>query len=82
MRDAEVGKRKEREGRRGESARGPEMAALNPARSKTGFARHTKAPPRDEGSRKKGKKKKKRARKREREHFHHRSSSYRSLVGK
>lgn len=56
MRDAEVGKRREREGRRGESARGPEMAALNPARSKTGFARHTKAPPRDEGSQKKKKK--------------------------
>lgn len=50
MRDAEVG-----EGGKGgeEGARGPEMAALNPARSKTGFARHTKAPPRDEGSEKK-----------------------------
>lgn len=64
MRDVEVvaGKRGE------EGARGPEMAALNPARSKTGFARHTKAPPRDEGSGKKKKRKKKeteRARKEE-----------------
>lgn len=63
MREAEVGKRREREGKRGESAHGPEMAALNPARSKTGFARHTKAPPRDERSPKK--KEKKRVRKRE-----------------
>jgi len=41
MRDAKV------EGGMEEGAHGPEMAALNPARSKTGFARHTKAPRRE-----------------------------------
>lgn len=46
--------------RREEGARGPEMAALNPARSKTGFARHTKAPPRDEGSGEKNERERKR----------------------
>jgi len=47
------------------------MAALNPARSKTGFARHTKAPPRDEGSQEK---KSEKRREKEKEYFHHRSS--------
>lgn len=55
-----------------EGARGPEMAALNPARSKTGFARHTKAPPRDEGSEKKRDEEEKSRKERENIQFHHR----------
>jgi len=51
-----------------EGAHGPEMAALNPARSKTGFARHTKAPRRE--MRETKKRMREREREREREHFH------------
>jgi len=49
-----------------EGAHGPEMAALNPARSKTGFARHTKAP-RRAAPRREMRETKKRMRERERE---------------
>jgi len=69
-----------------EGAHGPEMAALNPARSKTGFTRHTKAPRRAAPHREMRETKKRmreREREREREHFHQQPSPRRSsLVGK